>query len=233
MGDKAKIVIAGGKTKADFLISLLLDKGYELIVINDDKSYCEYLSEKYNISVFFGNPAKFHTLDEAGIEDAGIIISLMYYDGDNFVVCQAARKLFNVTRTVATVHSPKNVEVFKQLGINTAVSATYSVATIIEQASIVGDIVNTLSLDDDKVVISKLTVTDGSPILGKQVQDISFPNNIIISCIVRDTGVTVPNGQTIINAGDRLMIVSDKSVQGKVVEIVTGKRHHSHAAKEK
>jgi len=221
---KVRVVLAGGRQKADFLISLLLEKGFELTVINEDKTYCEYLAEKYGIPIFRGKPERLFILNEANIYGADILISLMNYDSDNFAVCQAARKLFNISRIVATVSSPKNVDVFKRLGINTVVSATYTVSTIIEQASVVGDIVNTLSLDDEKVVISRITVKEDSPVLGKQIMDITFPNNVIISCIIRDTGVTVPNGQTLINLGDKLMIISDKSLEKKVIETVTGKR---------
>jgi len=221
---RSRVVIVGGRQEADFLISLLQEKRFDLTVINEDKAYCEVLAGKHNIPIFCGRYEKLITLHNAGIRGADIIITLMENDADNFVVCQAARKIFNVARIVATVNSPKNVEVFKQLGINTVISATYTVSTIIEQASIVGDIVNTLSLDDEKVVISKITVKEDSPILGRQIMDIVFPNNAIISCIIRDTGVTVPSGQTLINLGDKLMVISDKSAQGEVVKAVTGHR---------
>lgn len=53
-----KIVVAGGRSKADFLIGSLLEKKHEVTVINDEEAYCRYLSEKYNIPVVVGNPCK-------------------------------------------------------------------------------------------------------------------------------------------------------------------------------
>ena len=47
-----KIVVAGGRSKADFLIGSLLEKKHEVTVINDEEAYCRYLSEKYNIPHF-------------------------------------------------------------------------------------------------------------------------------------------------------------------------------------
>lgn len=52
-----KIVVAGGRSKADFLIGSLLEKKHEVTVINDEEAYCRYLSEKYNIPVVVGIPA--------------------------------------------------------------------------------------------------------------------------------------------------------------------------------
>ena len=62
-----KIVIAGGKAKADYLIRLLNGKGHQLIVINDDLEFCTYLSQAHQIPVVHGDPCKLYVLDEANI----------------------------------------------------------------------------------------------------------------------------------------------------------------------
>ena len=59
-----KIVVAGGRNKADFLIGSLLEKQHEVIIINDEESYCVYLTEKYNIPIITGNPCKRYILEE-------------------------------------------------------------------------------------------------------------------------------------------------------------------------
>ncbi|MDR1101889.1 MAG: TrkA family potassium uptake protein [Clostridiales bacterium] len=227
--EDVKIVIAGGKQKADFLINMLLDKGFEPVVINEDSAQCEYLAKKYRIPVIWGNPAKLYTLYDANIEGSDIMIALHYGDADNLAICQAAEKLFGIKKTVAVVSNPKNVEVFRKLGVKTVISATYTVSNIIEQASIVGNIVNTLPIEDDKVVITRLLIDENSPVIGMQIKDIPLPENVIISCIIRQTGITVPNGQTVITKDDKLMIISDPSLQRKVLEIMTGSRKKSEA----
>lgn len=219
-----KIVIAGGRQKSDFLIGMLLEQEYELIVINEDAGQCQYLAEKYKIPIFWGEPASMQTLYEAEIENADVVIALRQYDADNLMICQAAKKVFGIKKTVAVVSNPKNVTVFKELGIQTVISATYTVANIIEQASVVGDIVNTLSIEDERVVMTKIKIGEDSPVLGKQIQDIKMPDNIIVSCILRETGVVVPNGQTVVAKDDYLMIISDPALQRKIVEVMTGKR---------
>jgi trk system potassium uptake protein TrkA len=45
-------------------------------------------------------------------------------DEDNLVALQLAKKRFNVPRTIARVNNPANVEIFKALGVDEAVSAT-------------------------------------------------------------------------------------------------------------
>ena len=41
------IVIAGGQTKADFLISMFKKGKHNLVVINDDEDYADFLSKKH------------------------------------------------------------------------------------------------------------------------------------------------------------------------------------------
>ena len=87
-----KIVVAGGRSKADFLIGSLLEKKHEVTVINDEEAYCWYLSEKYNIPVVVGNPCKRYVLEEAEIDHADILIALRPGDPDNLAICQTAKK---------------------------------------------------------------------------------------------------------------------------------------------
>lgn len=216
-----KIAIVGGRTKADFLIEMLLKKNNQLIVINNDRRYCEYMAERYGIGVYFGDGSKQFVLDEAGIHGFDILIALTESDADNFNICQTAKRIFAVNKAVCTVANPKNVEVFKKLGINTVISATYMLAQFIEQVSTVEKLSNSLSLADNKIILSEVAVELDNCIVGKKIIEVGFPAGVIISCLIRDLEVIIPNGQTIILANDKLLIVSSPQNQERAINIVT------------
>ena len=69
---------------------------------------------------------------EAGIEGFDIIIALSDVDADNLVICQMARYYFNVRRQICTAYNPRNVPIFKKLGVSTVISATYIMSKLIE-----------------------------------------------------------------------------------------------------
>lgn len=217
-----KIVVAGGRNEADFLIGLLLLGKHKLIVINEDQMYCERLSAIHNIPVIFGDPCKEYVLEEAELKGYDVMIALGDKDADNLAVCQMAKRLFSIKKTVCTVSNPKNVEVFEILGVDRVISSTYMLAHFIEQASIVENIVKVLPLDNQKVLMNEIMVSSSSPVVDKQIMDISLPFNTIISCVIRDTEVIVPNGQTKIMAGDRLLILSTPQNQETVVQVIVG-----------
>lgn len=216
------IVVVGGRNKADFLIGSLLEKNHHVIVINDEEQYCSYLSEKYDIPVITGNPCKKYILEEANIEDADILIALRPSDADNLTICQYAHKLFHVKKVVATVSNPKNVSVFKRLGVHTAISATYTIAKIIEQASTLENLIQSLSIEDEKIVLNEILITKNNRVINRKICDLeNLPKQAIICCILRGINMIVPKGDTILKENDKLLVLSDKPSQQAIIDFFT------------
>lgn len=207
------IVVAGGRNKADFLIASLLEKKHEVIVINDEKHYCTYLSAKYNIPVYAGNPCKSYILEEADIYEADILIALLPHDPDNLILCQMAKKQFRIKKVVATVSNPKNVQMFQRLGVNTAISATYTIAKIIETASTIETLVNTLSLQQEQILLNELLLPQDSTLIHHQIKELTIPQHTMICAILRNTQMLVPNGETWLYANDKLLVLSQAKNQ--------------------
>lgn len=216
-----RIVIVGGYNKADFLIDSLLKKNHKLVVVNEDKDYSEYLSMKYDISVVCGDPCKQYLLEEAEIDDFDILISLMEKDQDNFAICQTAKKIYNIKKVVCIVTDPKNVDIFKKLGLDTVISATYSISKLIEQASTIESLMNTLALENEKIIMSEILIDKNYLSVGKKLAEIVFPENAIISCILRNNSMIVPNGNTVIKFGDKLFIISTPENQKEALNSIT------------
>lgn len=224
MDKDMKIVIAGGRAKADYLIKIFLSKGHELIVINDDMDYCKYLSRLHNIPVVYGDPCKLYVLDEADIADSDIMIALLPGDADNLVICQTAKRIYHIKKTVALVTNPKSVDVFKKLGVNTAISATYTIAAYIEQMSTVESLVNSLPLDQGKIVLNELMIIQSSPVIGQKLCDIDLGDDAIVCCIIRGAKIIVPSGHTSIQINDKIMVLSTPESQNQVLNVVMGER---------
>jgi len=101
-----KIVITGGKHEADYIVSLLKKENHELIVINEDPGFAEYISSHNDIDVFPGDPSKAYVLQDAEAQNADVLLALSDNDTNNYVTCVTAKKLFNIKKTVSKV---KNV----------------------------------------------------------------------------------------------------------------------------
>lgn len=222
-----KIAVAGGRDEADFLIGLLLMGKHKIVAINGDMSCCEHLAGLYDaVTVIYGDPCKEYVMDEAGVKGFDIVIALREKDADNLEICQMAKRLFSIKKTVCTVKNPKNVEIFELLGVDRAISATYMLAHYIEQASVIEDLVRVMPLENQKVLVNEIKVNSDCPAVDKRIADMKLPFNTIISCIIRDTEVIVPNGQNRIMAGDRLVVMTTPQSQKEAVKAILGNEEH-------
>lgn len=212
-----RIIIAGGRVEADFVINALIKSNHTLTIINADLSYAEYLSTKYDVAVFAGDPTKIYVLEDAEIHKSDIFLALSDDDTDNYTMCQAAKNLFKVERVIAIVRNPNNVYVFKELGIDRVINATNLLVMNIENDTNVNQITRQLSLNDDQVVVLEVTVDTQPLILNKKIMDIDFPSNINISLIIRDGKHIVPRGFNLILENDKLIVITTSDEKVKVL----------------
>ncbi len=218
-----KIVLTGGKHESDYIISLLKKK-HNLIVINQDPSFAEYISSHNDIDVFPGDPTKAYTLSDADAKNADVFLALSDNDTDNYIACITAKRLFNIKRTVAKVKNPKNVELFKRLGVDSVISSTYLLAQTILNESSIENIIKTLSIEDEKIVMLELGIEADYQLVDKKIMDIQFPKRVNISCIFRDPHVIIPDGSTVIQPDDKLILVTTPDHQDELVDFVQRKR---------
>ena len=153
------VVIANGNLEAAYVIdSFKEDKHNKIIVINSDKEVAEYLMKRQHVSVYVGNPWRIYALEEAGVYDADLFISLSDNDTDNYVSCILAKKVFNVRKCICVVKNPDNVEIYKKLGIDSVISSTYLLTQNIKTESLEGNLIRSMNLDSNKIVMVEATL---------------------------------------------------------------------------
>nr|WP_252187627.1 TrkA C-terminal domain-containing protein [Anaeromonas gelatinilytica] len=69
----------------------------------------------------------------------------------------------------------------------------------------------------------EIEVKEDYPILNNELKDISLPKDAIISCILRKSEAVIPRGDTGIEKGDKLIILSLPKVQSEVLKVIRGR----------
>jgi trk system potassium uptake protein TrkA len=221
-----RIAIIGGKHEADFLVKMFNNSHHQLIVINEHQDFCNYLSANNKIPVYCGDALKRYVLEENQINDFDLLISLREKDADNLVICEMASKLFNVKKTVCIVSNPKNVEIFKKLGVTIVISATYLIAQTIKREAMIDNLIKTLTIEENKIVISEIEIKEDYSIVGKMLMEANIPANINISCILRGNEIIIPNGKTTVREKDILIIVSALEEQNDTINFIQKRKNH-------
>lgn len=217
------IVIAGGYEQTDFLIENLRENGHKLTVINAHKEYCDKLSAHHDLPVFHGDPTRFYVLEDAGIDGADVLVSLSEHDANNLAVCQFAKKCFDIPHTVCTVRNPKNVQLFRELGVDHVLSSTHMVAKFLTEAATVQDLVETLPLEDNRVNLFSVVLKGDEACIGKTLMQMTLPESTIIGCIIRANGsMVIPSGNDSLENGDKLYILTSPGRQEQVLKALKG-----------
>lgn len=206
------IMIIGGGKLGYYLAKTLAPEKHKILLIEEDYNMCmkvvNELSE-LGVKVIHGDGTDIDYLRDADIKKADIFIAVTGDDENNLVACQIAKQFFSVPRTIARVNNPKNINVFKQLGVDSVVSSTALIADIIELEVDYACINNLLSLNVGNIRIKEIDVTPHSQAVGRKIADLSLPEGSIIISVIRGQNVIVPDGQTVLNAPDHVIILAN------------------------
>lgn len=217
------IIIAGGRKEIHFLIKNFTSKGHHVTLINNDEEYCKNFARIHEkIDVVLGDASMPNVLEDAGAVYANLVIALTQYDPDNLVICQIAKAMYGVKRTVAVVNDPKNISIFKKLGIDTVISTVNIVSSIIKQKISVEEITNLVPLAEGKVSITEVVITKNSPVLNKTLAEINIPYSAVIGCIIRNEEGIIPRGNTVVMEKDRLITLCLPEAQSEMLNIFIG-----------
>ncbi len=118
------VIVVGGGTVGYYLSRDLVERGHEVTLIEKDARRADWLETQLGSIVMRGDGCEVRFLAQTGIERADAIIAVTADDEDNLIALQMAKRHFRVKKTIARVNNPTNVEIFKTLGVDEAVSAT-------------------------------------------------------------------------------------------------------------
>jgi trk system potassium uptake protein TrkA len=166
--------------------------------------------------VQYGDATELWVLERAGIQRADLVIAVTGDDEDNMLVCQVAKEKYLCDRIIARVNNPRNYQHFKLLGIQPAVSATDLILRLIEHEVPRYGLVHLLALEEERLEIIELEVPGDSPVAGRRVADIDLPDGSLIISVLRAGGGFVPKPDTVIQAGDEVLLVLDPGLEESI-----------------
>jgi len=219
-----KILLVGGHQKLNFLTKSLKAKGHDVTIINEDAEWCTLLSNTHEVVSIHGDGTKPNVLEDAGAAHMDTVIALSNKDASNLIICQIAKKQFNVKNTFAVVNDPKNMKIFKELGVNKCISTTQILTDVIEQEAVVETLHSYLPMENGKVLICEIELDEKSPVLNKKLWEIGFPKESIVGCIIRMEETIIPQGNMELKVGDKVIVLSSPESFEKVTLLLSGKQ---------
>ena len=209
------VVVGAGKVGWN-LARELIDKGHELTVIESSQRRYATVEEELEHAVQYGDGSELWVLERAGIGRADMVIAVTGDDEDNILICQVAREKYGVERVIARCNNPRNLDHFDLLGVKPAVSATDLILRLIEHDIPQYGLVHLLDLPQERLEIIELEVAGGSQAEGQMVRELGLPDGSLMISILRDGSGFVPVGDSVVAAGDEVLLVLDTGLEAEV-----------------
>jgi len=211
------IVIVGCGRLGSKLANDLSNDGHDISIVDNSEENLERLGSGFNGHRVKGVEIDHDILLEAGIASADVFLAVTPDDNINIMASQIAKNIFGVKKVMARSNDPSRDIVYKKLGIE-AVNTTQLGATIIKNR-IQFNWCNTIIALDDNISIIKVPILKCRPY---KLRDIEKKYNCIISSIIRDGNLELPQKEDDVNVGDVILCSIGKKDRDKIVQAFAG-----------
>ena len=213
-------VVIVGAGKSGLFLAQELRQEHDVTLIESRFDRAEVIESMLpDITVIHGDACEPEVLEHALIGKSDLTIAVTGDDEDNLVVAMLA-KHFGECRVFARINHPGNEWLFtKDFGVDVPVSSTSMMLSLVEKEVGFGDLVTLLRLQADNVSIEEITLPEYAEAIGKTLAEIQLPENSHVMAIISaETGLTVAKGDTVLKAGDELLMFSDGGHENEVRE---------------
>jgi trk system potassium uptake protein TrkA len=203
-----EIVIAGAGNVGRSIARELIENGRSVMLIEKDPRSLKE-DTVAGAKWLHADACELSQLEGAGLQDCQVMVAATGDDKVNLVVSLLAKTEFAVPRVVARVNHPKNEWLFNEAwGVDVAVSTPRMLTALVEEAVTVGDLVRLMTLEQGKASLSELTMGSDSPVCGKTVGEVVWPQDTALVAVLREGHVLLPSPQLPLEAGDELLVVA-------------------------
>ena len=219
-----RIVIAGAGNVGVYLATDLSRRRHQVVLLEQDSDIATKAKASLRGStVIHGDACEPWVLERAETARADVMVAATGDDEDNLVISLLAKQEFAVPRVIARVNHPDNEWMFNEMwGVDVAMSPPHILASVIEEATSVGDLVKLFRLEQGRVALVEVTLPADSPMVGKHIYDLRLPHDCVLVAVVRDGHVIIPEPETPLTAGDEVMAIATSEVEEAFRRSMTG-----------
>ncbi len=198
------MIIGGGRLGYSVAKSLRED-GHDIVVIEKDKETAKKIADQLDVLVINSDGVDIRTLNDAGLNQVNVFMTLTGNDETNLMACQIA-KSSNIKRLIARANKEENKKLYEQIGVDVVLSPLLISASAFTDA--ISKDVKTICILDGNFEIIEHTLDKKGKAHGKRIKELDFPEEARIMIIYRDGKAILPYGDTRLQVKDKLIILS-------------------------
>ena len=202
-----RVIIIGAGRTGRFLAPMLDKQGVKVKIIDLDRERCELVAKKlHNGIAICGDGTDIDLLEEEGIGNADALICLTDDDKLNLMLALLGKHL-GAKKTVVRVARNEYVDLMEKVGVDVVLSARLLSASEVLVFVRRGGIVSVSLLEGAKAEAVEVIVQPGALVAGRPLKDVRLPKECLVCAYVRDDEALIPDGNSVLQPGDRAIIL--------------------------
>jgi len=214
-----RVLLAGGSSLALLLAAKLAENGYEIRMVEKNRSTAEWILSELNTKmlVINGDPSESDVLEEAGVNTCDAFIAAGDDDEDNILSCILAKKL-GAKKVITLTNKEEYVDLICRMDSVDCGFSRWLVAgnSVLKYISTINQVHTNAMLHRANAFVSEFQLKDTSPLCGKKISQASFPHGTVLSFIFRNNELLIPSGETELKPGDLLTAITTPESEKKL-----------------
>tara|TARA_B100001248_G_scaffold234908_1_gene197296 strand:+ start:1259 stop:2635 length:1377 start_codon:yes stop_codon:yes gene_type:complete len=204
------IIIAGAGNVGTYLAKALESNvsniNIKLIELNQEVAEKAAKELKKSI-VLNGNSIDKNLLEQAGIIKTDAFVAITNNDNINLISSVIAKEM-GAKQALSLLQDNNYNDLQSRLNIDALINPRATTISSILRYLRKGRIRDAHSLYNGKVEVLEAEIVDASPLIGKQIKEADIPDDLRFGAILRKDDVIRPDGETILEVNDRIVLFS-------------------------
>lgn len=211
-----RVFVLGGGQVGQRVALQLEEQGYDIRLIDRDPLRCQQLATRLKKTIVLqASGTDIHALLEEGLEQADVLITTTERDETN-ILCALLYKQHCQGRALALVNKPELLTLAPSLGIDACISPRLAAAGAILKYVRRGGVVSLATIEGSNAEAMDIVVREGNRHCEVPLKKLDFPANAIIGAIVRGDHYEIASGDSVLRAGDRVVVFALPEAQSRV-----------------
>jgi len=216
-----KVIVCGAGQVGFNIARHLSHEQNDVTVIDRSEELINKVRNSLDVHALVGYASYPDLLEDAGAEDADMIIAVTLFDDVNIVACQVAHSLFNVPTKIARIRAqnylnPEWRALFSRdhMPIDVIISPEIEVAKAAINRLEVPGATDMIRFANDRIWLVGVKLEEDCPVVDTPLRQLTelFPDLHIVVCgILRNGKLIVPSGNDQLMVGDNIYIASEKT----------------------
>jgi len=216
-----KIIMTGDSYATEELAATLSKTGHHLTFVDPDIDHANKVAATLDhLEVLHGDCTQHDLLRELNVHTASFFIAVSDAADYNMLSTLLA-KAEGAHEVIATSTEPRHTTLFRSIGIDHVIVPRLTTARHILDMVSRGHIGAVVQLSDVDIEAVRFNVEPDSDIAGMKIRNIAtkLKKGSIIGVIVRDDRLIIPEGETVVEANDHVIVVTHHHNLGTVAKL--------------